>query len=81
MIETEDDAVKFMKSVKFALRYNATPALPLASMYLGQDTDRVVAISFLSGLVLIAHWKNLLEEFSVFIERRKVHAKSNRHEL
>jgi hypothetical protein len=39
-IETEDDAVKFMKSVKFALRYNATPALPLASMYAAAGDQR-----------------------------------------
>jgi hypothetical protein len=40
MIETEDDAVKFMKSVKFALRYNATPVLPLASMYAAAGDQR-----------------------------------------
>ena len=39
-IETEDDAVKFMKSVKFALRYNATPVLPLASMYAAAGDQR-----------------------------------------
>jgi len=39
-IETEDDAVKFMKSVKFALRYNPTPALPLASMYAAAGDQR-----------------------------------------
>src|SRR6516164_8837927 len=32
-IETEAEAVRFMKSVKCALRYNATPNLPLASIY------------------------------------------------
>jgi hypothetical protein len=32
-VETEDEAVRFLKSVKFALRYNSTPALPIASMY------------------------------------------------
>src|SRR5438105_15889590 len=39
-IETEDDAVKFMKSVKFALRYNSTPSLPLASMYQAAGDQR-----------------------------------------
>ena len=32
-IHTEKDAVSFMKSVKLALRYGATPGLPLASLY------------------------------------------------
>ena len=32
-IKTEANAVRFMKLVKFALRYNATPNLPLASIY------------------------------------------------
>lgn len=32
-LETEADAVRFMKEVKFALRYNPTPGLPLPSMY------------------------------------------------
>jgi hypothetical protein len=49
-IETEDDAVKFMKSVKFALRYNATPALPLASMY-GAAGDQRKAIELTSALL------------------------------
>jgi hypothetical protein len=39
-IETEADAVRFMKSVKFALRYNATPSLPLASIYAVADNQR-----------------------------------------
>src|SRR5437016_11270687 len=39
-IETEDDAVKFMKSVKFTLRYNSTPSLPLASMYAAAGDQR-----------------------------------------
>lgn len=45
-IETEDDAVNFMKSVKFALRYNSTPSLPLASMYAGvRDTRRAIELT------------------------------------
>src|SRR2546426_7832310 len=39
-IQTEADAVQFMKSVKFALRYNATPSLPLASMYAAAGNQR-----------------------------------------
>jgi hypothetical protein len=33
LIKTEDDAIRFLKEVKFVLRYNSTPTLPLASMY------------------------------------------------
>ena len=40
LIETEADAVRFMKSVKFALRYNATASLPLASMYAAAPNQR-----------------------------------------
>jgi len=40
-IETEKDAIAFMKRVKFALRYNATPSLPLASMYQAARDQRL----------------------------------------
>ncbi len=33
IIENESDAVRFVRSVGFALRYNATPGLPLAAMF------------------------------------------------
>jgi hypothetical protein len=39
-IETEGDAVRFLRSVKFALRYNPTPGLPLASMYAAAGDQR-----------------------------------------
>jgi len=39
-IETEDDAIQFLRRVKFALRYNSTPALPLASMYAAAREQR-----------------------------------------
>jgi len=39
-IHTEKDAVSFMKSVKFALRYGATPGLPLASIYAAAGDQR-----------------------------------------
>ncbi len=45
-IETENDAIKFMKRVKFALRYNATPSLPLASMYAAaRDQRRAIELT------------------------------------
>src|SRR5437773_212301 len=40
MIETENDAIRFMKSVKFTLRYNSTPSLPLASMFAAAPDKR-----------------------------------------
>jgi len=40
MIRTEKDAVTFMKSVKLALRYGATPGLPLASIYAAAGDQR-----------------------------------------
>ena len=45
-IETERQAVEFMKRVKFALRYNSAPTLPLASMYAAaQDTRRAIELT------------------------------------
>ncbi len=59
----------------------AIACLPLVSMYLAQEGAKVVGISIISGLVLITHRKNLLEESFHFVERRKIHAKHNRTEL
>jgi hypothetical protein len=39
-IRTEGDAIRFMKTVKFALRYNSTPGLPLLSMYAAAGDQR-----------------------------------------
>src|SRR5262245_22833596 len=45
-IKTEDDAIRFVRRVKFALRYNSTPALPLASMYgAAQDQRRAIELT------------------------------------
>jgi len=49
-IETEDDAIRFMRQVKFALRYNSTPALPLASMF-GAIRDKRRAIELTNALL------------------------------
>jgi len=32
LIKTEADAIRFLRTAKFALRYNSTPSLQLASM-------------------------------------------------
>jgi len=45
-LKTEDDAMEFMKRVKFALRYNSTPSLPLASMYAAaRDKRRAIELT------------------------------------
>jgi len=55
--------------VLFALFGRTTPAgllafalLPLAAMFLERDAWRLIALSMLSGMVLVAHWRNLWEE-------------------
>ena len=49
-IQTENDAIEFMKRVKFALRYNSTPSLPLASMY-AATRDTRCAIELTNALL------------------------------
>jgi hypothetical protein len=49
-IETQDEAIRFIKRAKFALRYNSTPALPLASMY-GAANDQRRAIELTNALL------------------------------
>jgi hypothetical protein len=45
-IENEDAAIRFMKRVRFALRYNSTPGIPLASMYVAAgDTRRAIELT------------------------------------
>jgi len=45
-IETDRDSIEFTKRVKFALRYNSTPLLPLASMYAAVgDTRRAIELT------------------------------------
>jgi hypothetical protein len=49
-IRTEQDACRFMKSVKFALRYGATPGLPLPSIY-SAAKDKRLAIELTNALL------------------------------
>jgi hypothetical protein len=49
-IQNEADAVKFMKRVKFALRYNSTPSLPLPSMFEAAH-DKRIAIELTNALL------------------------------
>src|SRR5262252_8039705 len=74
-IHTEDDAIRFMKSVKFALRYNSTPTLPLASMY-GAAKDQRTAIELTN--VLLARDEvietNVIADRLVLVHREMVPA-------
>jgi len=49
-IKTENDAIAFIKRVKFVLRYNSTPSLPLASMYEAAK-DKRLAIELANALL------------------------------
>jgi winged helix DNA-binding protein len=63
-IRNEDDAVRFMKTVKFALRYNSTPSLPLASMY-AAARDQRLAIELTNALLA----RNEVVETNVIADR------------
>lgn len=58
----------------------AFACLPLVSTYLGHDPAKAVEVSILAGLVLVAHRKNLIQEFHHFLERRNVQPKHNQTE-
>jgi acyl phosphate:glycerol-3-phosphate acyltransferase len=49
----------------------ALACVPLASMWMTNNHPRAVLLSFLAGLVLLAHRKNIIEEFSQFVARRQ----------
>ena len=69
-LATEADAVRFMNSVGFALRYNATSSLPLAAMYKAAgDTRRAIELTnalLASGEVIET---NLIADRLVLIHR------------
>lgn len=44
--------------------------LPLAAVFMDAGLSRAIVMSILAGMILIAHWRNLLEEFSVFATHR-----------
>src|SRR5438093_279736 len=48
-IKTTDDAIRFIRTARFALRYNSTPTLPLASMY-EAARDKRLAIELTKAL-------------------------------
>jgi glycerol-3-phosphate acyltransferase PlsY len=51
--------------------------LPLAALFLGQDRIQVFLIGLMSGLVLLAHRKNITDEIFSLIERRHLQAESD----
>lgn len=51
--------------------------LPAVGFLLAYDATKIVMISILSGLVLLAHRKNLMEEIAQFAERRHARAESD----
>ena len=51
--------------------------LPLAALFLGQDRIQVFLIGLMSGLVLLAHRKNIIDEIFSLIERRHLQAESD----
>jgi len=59
----------------------ALAGLPLAALWLGQTPELVVQLSLLAALVLLAHRKNFVEEFSLLASPRQFHSKHNPHKL
>jgi acyl phosphate:glycerol-3-phosphate acyltransferase len=51
--------------------------LPLVALFLGQDRIQVILITLMSGLVLLAHRRNITDEISTLIGRRHVQAESD----
>lgn len=52
--------------------------LPLAGLFLMQDHIQVAMLTVMSGLVLFAHRRNIADEISHLIERRHMHAESDK---
>ena len=56
----------------------ALVCLPLAALLIDLDRIQVVLITVMSGLVLLAHRRNIGEEISQIIERRHLQAESDK---
>jgi len=74
-VETEDDAIEFVRSAKFVLRYNSTPTLPLASMY-AVTADQRRAIELTNALLARAEVieTNIIADRLVLVHRDVVPA-------
>ena len=59
----------------------ALAGLPLAGFCFGADATETIQLSLLAAMVLVAHRKNLLEEFSELAARRHAPAKTDPSEL
>lgn len=59
----------------------ALACVPPAAMFLGHDPTNVVLLSFLAGIVLVAHRKNMAEELSQLAPRRHSQPKPDRPAL
>lgn len=55
----------------------ALVCLPLGALLLDQDRIEVVLITIMSGLILLAHRKNIAEEISQIIERRHMQTETD----
>jgi acyl phosphate:glycerol-3-phosphate acyltransferase len=55
--------------------------LPFVSSCMEHGKAEVVELSVLAGLIVLAHRKNLVEEFSQWLERRSIHAKHEQSDL
>ena len=52
--------------------------VPLIALFLGQDRIEVVLLTLTSGLVLLAHRKNIADEINLLLERRHLQAESDK---
>jgi acyl phosphate:glycerol-3-phosphate acyltransferase len=59
----------------------ALACLPLTSWYLAHNPAEVVGTSALTGVVLLAHRRNLVTELSQFLDRRNIHPKQHPPEI
>lgn len=55
----------------------ALVCLPIGALFLGQDRIQVGLITLMSGLVLLAHRKNITDEIHTLIGRRHMQAESD----
>jgi hypothetical protein len=59
----------------------ALACLPIAAVLLDRGPTAVALLSLLAALVLVAHRKNLVEQFSQMAARRHSHVESDRPPL
>ena len=59
----------------------ALACLPLTSWYLARCPSELVGTTVLTGLVLLAHRRNLVTELSQFLDRRNIHPEQHPPEL